>query len=134
VKFKAMINKMIYRLRSAVEKPSASHEAYKDIDWDIFTKDWNEDVNNQDIGQAEPITHFDRRIYYKIPQQLERHHKKALQWTTTQAALMDGANAEALKPWMDMASGPTRARASVLPAVEIDTSVYFKSMVKFDSV
>jgi hypothetical protein len=117
-----------------VEKPSASHEAYKDIDWGIFTKDWNEDVNNQDIGQAEPITRFNRHIYYKIPQQLERHHKKALQWTTAQAALMDGANGKALKPWMDMASGPTRAWASVLPAVEIDRSVYFKSMVNFDSV
>ncbi|KAF8188823.1 hypothetical protein K438DRAFT_965215 [Mycena galopus ATCC 62051] len=78
--------------------------------------------------RAEPLTDSNQRIYYKIPQQLERHHKKTLQWTTTQAALMDGANAEALKPWMDMSSGPLRTRASVLPAVELDESVFFKGI------
>ncbi|KAF8215037.1 hypothetical protein K438DRAFT_1749137 [Mycena galopus ATCC 62051] len=41
---------------------------------------------------------------------------------------MDGANAEALKPWMDMSSGPLRTRASVLPAVELDESVFFKDL------
>ncbi|KAF7354259.1 hypothetical protein MVEN_01113900 [Mycena venus] len=129
IKFNAMIVRSKYLLRKCTTNPSAAHEAYKDIDWDMFTKDWNDEVNHQDVGQPEPVTDSNMRIYYKLPQQLERHHKNKLQWTTMQAALMDGANAEALKPWMDMSTGPNRLRASVLPAVELDASVHFKGMM-----
>lgn len=128
-KFKATILKTKYRLKRT--NPSPAHEAHKDINWDVFTKDWNDDVNDQDVGQAVPVTDSNKRIYYKIPQQLERHHKKRLQWTTTQAALLDGANAEALRPWMDMSTGPHRLRASILPAIELDESVHFKGIVSY---
>jgi hypothetical protein len=44
--------------------PSLAHEANKDINWDAFTKDWNDDVNDQDVGQPVPVTDSNKHIYF----------------------------------------------------------------------
>ncbi|KAJ3842724.1 hypothetical protein F5878DRAFT_697092 [Lentinula raphanica] len=91
-----------------------AHEAWKDIDFDKLALDWNADVEGQDPGIKDP----NKRIYYKLPQQLEQHYKKTLQWSISRATMFDEVNAESLRAALDMLDGPNRAR--VLPPVTFE--------------
>ncbi|KAJ7193656.1 hypothetical protein GGX14DRAFT_577110 [Mycena pura] len=53
---------------------------------------------------------------YKLPEQLERHLKKSIQWKTTRATLNMGENVAALEPIHELVRDPLR-KAVVLPAI-----------------
>lgn len=97
-------------------------KVYKVTKYDEFARFWNRQV------AAQPPAELDssKRIYFKLPEQLERHHKKSIQWKTTRATLNMGENAAALEPIHQLVRDPSR-KAVVLPAithepVEVDYS------------
>ncbi|KAJ3821689.1 hypothetical protein F5880DRAFT_1485618, partial [Lentinula raphanica] len=112
-KAKAQANNKRYRRPHALlpGHKCPAHEAWKDIDFNKLAADWNIDVEEQDSGIKDP----DKRIYYKLPQQLEQHYKKTLQWSISRATMFDEVNAESLRTALDMLDGPNRAL--VLPPV-----------------
>ncbi|KAJ7077456.1 hypothetical protein C8R44DRAFT_755207 [Mycena epipterygia] len=71
ITFKASINNK--KLRKG-GKAAAPHEHWKNIDFLKSAQFWNELVD----GQSRAITDSNQRLYYKLPLQLETHHKKLL--------------------------------------------------------
>lgn len=79
-------------------KTYPAHEAYKSIDYEIFTRFWNAAVEKQNWAE----TDSNKRIYYKIPSQLERHHKKRLGWASECSTTLARETTTALKPFHDL--------------------------------
>jgi len=61
---------------------------------------WNSEVEKQSRTE----TDSSKRIYYKLPSQLEQHHKKTLTWKSERSTMFLGGNAAALKPFRDLLS------------------------------
>jgi len=97
-KFKSCINDQQFRRKTRKAYPA--HDAHKLVDFDKVAMYWNSEVEKQ--NQTE--TDSSKRIYYKLPSQLERHHKKALTWKSECSTMFLGGNADALKSFRDLLS------------------------------
>lgn len=95
VHFLKEINKPVFRKGKGQYPP---HEAHKNINYPLFTKFWNGDVNSQD----RTITDSNKRLYYKLPGQLEFHHKKVIAVRTERSTMYFGQNAVALQAFVDI--------------------------------
>ncbi|KAJ7750416.1 hypothetical protein DFH07DRAFT_941871 [Mycena maculata] len=118
--FKRHINQHDFR-KGAKEYPP--HEQWKAVDFDKFAKFWNQLVGSQ----SRAITESNQRLYYRLPLQLEAHHKKTLLWNSECSTLADGVNFASRKPLLDILNSDENY-VDVLPAIplsdgEIDTSI-----------
>ncbi|KAJ7917892.1 hypothetical protein B0H13DRAFT_2439933 [Mycena leptocephala] len=84
ITFKAHTNHTKFRTGTKVYPP---HEHWKNIDFLKFAQFWNELVD----AQPRSVTDSNLRLYYKLPQQLEAHHKKTILWKSECATLSDGS-------------------------------------------
>ncbi|KAJ3771035.1 hypothetical protein FB446DRAFT_789987 [Lentinula raphanica] len=91
-----------------------ANQAWKGINYIKFAKLWNVLVDTQDPT----VTDSNERIYYKLPEQLLRHHKKQLEWQASQATMLDGSNAAMIHDHQNLLGSPNRI-AHVLPAVPL---------------
>lgn len=96
-KFKKEINDRQFKKRN-LKKTYPPHEAYKTVDFHRLTIAWNSAVDNQSRTE----TDSNKRLYYKLPSQLERHYKRTLNWKSECATILMGGNAESLKPFRDL--------------------------------
>lgn len=110
VKFKSLVHDTQFR-RKGIRRQYPSHEAFKLIDWDRLVISWNSEVDKQSRSE----TDSNKRLYYKLPSQLERHYKKMISWTSAQSTIMMGGNATALKAFQDLLASEENT-TSVLPA------------------
>jgi len=94
-KFNNEINKIIFRKGHGRYPP---HEAYKSINFQLFAQSWNSDVNTQD----RTVTNSNQRLYYKLPGQLEAHHKNIIASKTARSTRLLGQNAAALQAFTDI--------------------------------
>ncbi|KAJ7914555.1 hypothetical protein B0H13DRAFT_2270697 [Mycena leptocephala] len=99
------------------------HEQGKNIDFQKFAKFWNILVH----GQSRTVTDSNQRLYYKLPLQLETHHKKTIPWKSEISTLGAGANFAARAPLLAMLNSPANLVDSLpalpLPDGELDLSV-----------
>jgi hypothetical protein len=86
------------QIRRNTKKIYPTHEANKTIDFDKFAVFWNSEVEKQDHTKVDS----NKRLYYKLPSQLKRHHKRILAWKSERSTLLMGGNAVALKPFRDL--------------------------------
>jgi hypothetical protein len=86
------------QIRRNTKKIYPTYEANKMIDFDKFAVFWNSEVEKQDRTEVDS----NKRLYYKLPSQLERHHKRILAWKSERSTLLMGGNAAALKPFCDL--------------------------------
>ncbi|KAF8989663.1 hypothetical protein BDZ89DRAFT_1197837 [Hymenopellis radicata] len=112
-KFKELINKPMFKKGSGRHPP---HEAHKNINFTALAKFWNSEVNTQD----RTITDTNQRLYYKIPAQLELHHKKTILWQSERSTLFLGENAVALKAFTDIVNSDENSMTT-LPAIILDS-------------
>ncbi|KAJ3710654.1 hypothetical protein C8R42DRAFT_729099 [Lentinula raphanica] len=96
VKFKSCINDRQFRRRAIKQYPP--HEAYKLIDFEKLAIYWNSEVEKQDRTESDS----NKRLYYKLPTQLERHHKRTIAWKSERSTVMMGSNMMALAPFRDL--------------------------------
>ncbi|KAL0565231.1 hypothetical protein V5O48_016796 [Marasmius crinis-equi] len=73
-------------------------------DFEKFAQFWNQEVNLQDPGKL----NSNQRLYYKLPELLEAHHKKGVQWRAERATVLAGQNAAALAPIHQLLFDPER--------------------------
>jgi hypothetical protein len=111
ITFKAKINEPRFRKGGKGHPP---HEHWKNIDFVKLAQFWNDLVDGQDRA----ITESNQRLYYKLPLQLEVHHKKVILWSSERSTLADGANYAARKPLLDILNS-TENYANVLPAIPL---------------
>ncbi|KAJ6490305.1 hypothetical protein C8R47DRAFT_1273319 [Mycena vitilis] len=110
--FKILINDQ--RFRKAGKKVHPPHEFWKNIDFTKMARSWNEMVHLQ----SHAITDSNQRLYYKLPHQLEAHHKKTILWTSERATLASGSNFTARKALIAILEAPDNY-ANVLPALQL---------------
>ncbi|KAJ6489576.1 hypothetical protein C8R47DRAFT_1124811 [Mycena vitilis] len=108
--FKILINDL--RFRKAGKKVHPPHEFWKNIDFTKLARSWNEMVHLQ----SHAVTDSNQRLYYKLPHQLEAHHKKTILWTSERATLASGSNFTARKALIAILEAPDNY-ANVLPAL-----------------
>ncbi|KAJ7195718.1 hypothetical protein B0H12DRAFT_1169101 [Mycena haematopus] len=89
--------------------------AWKTTNYVAFALFWNRQV----MMQSPQILEADRRLYFKLPEQLLRHHKKTLQWKSSRATLYMGSNTESLTPIQELLGDANRL-AIVLPAIPLE--------------
>lgn len=94
--FKHHMNNKLFKKNTSKKNPP--HEAWRDIDFLKLTIFWNSEVHKQD----RTVTDSSKRIYYKIPFQLEKHCKKVLAYKSECATVLMGSNATALKTIQDL--------------------------------
>ncbi|KAJ7911220.1 hypothetical protein B0H13DRAFT_1875973 [Mycena leptocephala] len=111
ITFKAHINHTKFRKGTKVYPP---HEHWKNIDFLKFAQFWNELVD----AQPRSVTDSNLRLYYKLPQQLEAHHKKTILWKSECATLSDGSNFAGRKQLLDILNSPDNY-ADTLPAIPL---------------
>lgn len=109
--FKTILNQPKFRKGGTKYPP---HEHWKNIDFQKLAQSWNELVDTQ----SRTITDSNQRLYYKIPQQLEAHHKKSILWTSERSTLADGSNFAARKPLLDILNAEDNY-ADALPAIPL---------------
>ncbi|KAJ6502069.1 hypothetical protein C8R45DRAFT_608315 [Mycena sanguinolenta] len=90
-------------------------QVWKATDYIAFAKFWNLQV----IMQSPQIIEANKRLYFKLPEHLLRHHKKTLQWKSSRATLYMGTNTEYLTPIQELL-GDTNRLAIVLPALPLE--------------
>lgn len=111
VTFKSLITQPKFRRGGTSHPP---HEHWKNMDFLQLTRAWNELVDSQ----SRAITDSNQRLYYKIPQQLEAHHKKSIAWSSERATLGEGTNFMARKPLLDVLNSEDDY-ANVLPPMSL---------------
>ncbi|CAK5282202.1 unnamed protein product [Mycena citricolor] len=114
-KFKEEINNPTWKKNS--RRSVAPHEANKAIDFERFAVFWNNLVNTQDQTICDP----ERRLYSKLPQQLEAHHKKVIAYKMERSTLFMGENASALQPFNNLVTA-INDTILFLPAVALPNS------------
>jgi hypothetical protein len=77
-----------------MRKKYSLNQSYRSIDFDLFAQFWNSEVAKQDHVE----TDSNKWIYYKVPQQLEKHYKKMVGWKATRSMVMMSSNTAALEP------------------------------------
>ncbi|KAK1230322.1 hypothetical protein PQX77_006590, partial [Marasmius sp. AFHP31] len=90
-------------------------------DFEKLAQFWNQQVDLQDPG----IHESNQRLYYKLPELLEAHHKKGVQWRAERATVLAGQNAAALEPIHQLLSEPERYTQTLAARLlcETDTTV-----------
>ncbi|KAJ7511032.1 hypothetical protein B0H11DRAFT_2402639 [Mycena galericulata] len=83
---------------------SAPEKVYKVTKYNEFACFWNRRVATQSPTELDSS----KRIYFKLPEQLERHHKKSIQWKTARATLNIGENVAALEAIHELLRDPSR--------------------------
>ncbi|KAJ3752534.1 hypothetical protein EV360DRAFT_88655 [Lentinula raphanica] len=91
------------------------NQAWKGINYVKFAMLWNVLVSAQDATLTDP----NDRLYYKLPEQLLRHHKKVLEWQASRATMLDGSNAAMIQDHTSLLQDP-KWIAYVLPAVQLE--------------
>ncbi|KAJ7752173.1 hypothetical protein DFH07DRAFT_960610 [Mycena maculata] len=91
---------------------TAPEMVYKVTKYEEFARFWNCQVATQLPAELDSS----KRIYFKLPEQLERHHKKSIQWKTTRATLNMDENVTALEPIHQLVRDSSH-KAIVLPAI-----------------
>ncbi|KAJ7127644.1 hypothetical protein C8R44DRAFT_733092 [Mycena epipterygia] len=114
ITFKASINNIKFRKGGKVAAP---HEHCKNIDFLKSAQFWSELVD----GQSRAITDSNQRLYYKLPLQLETHHK-VLSWNSERSTLANGINFTARKPLLNILNSADN-HIDVLPAIPLPESV-----------
>jgi hypothetical protein len=112
VKFKKHILDPLFRRN--VQKEYTLSQSHQGIDFDQFAQFWNSEVAKQDHKE----TDSSKRIYYKVPSQLEKYYKKTAGWKATRSTVMMGSNAAALEPLRQLFAKPnitTVLHAQTLP-------------------
>lgn len=94
--FKEIINLQVFKKQQQVAP--ATHEVYKAINFDELTKYWNIRVQQQDRTESD----VQKRLYFKLPYHLERHHKDVLVWKSERTTMSMGVNASAFKVFQDL--------------------------------
>lgn len=107
--FKANINRHEFRKGGKNYPP---HERWKNVDFEKFAQWWNLQVNLQ----SRTITDSNLRLYYKLPQHLETHHKKTILWSSERSTLAAGANFTARKALVEILNSEDNF-VDVLPAI-----------------
>jgi hypothetical protein len=100
---------------SAGRAERSPEQIWKATDYIKFAVFWNQAV----MSQSPQILEAHLRLYFKLPEQLLRHHKKTLQWKSARATLYMGPNAELLKPIQEILGDANRL-AIVLPAIPLE--------------
>jgi hypothetical protein len=105
------------------DKTYLPHEQWKCIDFHRFAKFWNILVQ----GQSRRVTESNQRLYYKLPLQLETHHKKTILWMSEHSTLASGTNFTARAPLLSKLNASSNY-ADTLPAMpfpdgELDLSI-----------
>lgn len=97
-----------------------AHEAHKNINFKALAQFWNNEVDTQD----RTVTDVNQRLYYKLPGQLELHHKKTILWKSERSTLFMGENAIALKAFNDLITSDDNSVTTLppisLPGIEVD--------------
>jgi hypothetical protein len=93
LKFKQHVLDPLFR--RDVRKIYSQSQSNRNIDFDEFARFWNSEVEKQDHAE----TDSNKRIYYKVPSQLEKHYKKTVARRATRSTVMMGSNAAALEPF-----------------------------------
>ncbi|CAK5273589.1 unnamed protein product [Mycena citricolor] len=83
--------------RKGSDRVYPSHERWRNVDFEEFTKFWN----NQVTGQSRATTDSNQRLYYKIPSQLEAHHKHVIAWSSELATLAIEGNFAVRKEFLN---------------------------------
>jgi hypothetical protein len=107
-----IINDQKFRKTGKTAHPP--HEHWKNIDFTKLAQSWNDMV----YLQPRAVTDSNQRLYYKLPQQLEAHHKKTLLWNSELATLAGGTNFAARKALLAILEAPDNY-ADVLPAIPL---------------
>ncbi|KAF8146564.1 hypothetical protein K438DRAFT_1944507 [Mycena galopus ATCC 62051] len=85
---------------------------------DSINEFWNELVD----AQSRSVTDSNLRLYYKLPQQLEAHHKKTILWKSERSTLTTGINFTARKPLLDILNSDDNY-THALPAIPLPEAV-----------
>ncbi|KAF8995808.1 hypothetical protein BDZ89DRAFT_1149385 [Hymenopellis radicata] len=102
------------RIRVHGTRRHPPHEAYKNVNFTLLAKFWNGEVDKQD----RTVTDSNQRLYYKLPGQLEQHHKKTIMWKLERSTLFLGQNAVALTAFHDILSAENNSTLT-LPAIPL---------------
>ncbi|KAJ6603953.1 hypothetical protein B0H10DRAFT_2229471 [Mycena sp. CBHHK59/15] len=109
ITFKSNINRQDFRTGGKTYPP---HERWKNVDFEKFAQWWNAQVN----FHPRTITDSNLRLYYKLPQHLEAHHKKTISWSSERSTLAAGANFAARKEFLEILNSDDNL-GDVLPAI-----------------
>ncbi|KAJ7017758.1 hypothetical protein C8F04DRAFT_1331856 [Mycena alexandri] len=109
ITFKSNINRHDFRKGGKTYPP---HERWKNVDFEKFAQWWNSQVN----FQSRTITDSNLRLYYKLPQHLEAHHKKTISWSSERSTLAAGANFAARQAFLEILNSEDNL-VDVLPAI-----------------
>jgi hypothetical protein len=109
ITFKSNINRHEFRTGGKTYPP---HEHWRNVDFDKFAQWWNAQVN----FQSRSITDSNLRLYYKLPQHLEAHHKKTISWSSERSTLAAGANFAARNEFLEILNSEDNL-VDVLPAI-----------------
>ncbi|KAJ3970356.1 hypothetical protein EV361DRAFT_916254 [Lentinula raphanica] len=115
VEFKRSVGLAIVKTRRKDGTVLRASDAWKGIDYVKFAQIWNSKVDAQDPT----IIDSNKRIYYKLPEQLLRHHKKSLERQASQATMVIESNAVLVQAHIDSVKDSRRV-ACVLPAVPLE--------------
>lgn len=108
--FKELVNHPRFRKGGKTYPPREHH---KNIDFVKLAQFWNGQVD----VQPRAVTDSNLRLYYKLPQQLEAHHKKTILWTSERSTLAAGSNFTARKALLDILNADSNV--DVLPAIPL---------------
>jgi hypothetical protein len=118
--FRMHINDPRFRKGNKTYPP---HEKWKSIDFHRFAKFWNILVQ----GQSRTVTESNPRLHYKLPLQLETHHKKTILWRSEHSTLASGTNFTARAPLLAMLNASSNYADTLpempLPDGELDLSI-----------
>ncbi len=97
----------------SVKGPTVDRTAWS-INFEEFARYWNSRIN-EILGSNGTSLKKNQQVYYKLPEQLERHHKVWVHAWAEKATVV--SNADRLKPVADLLSSESR-KASLPAAVE----------------
>ncbi|KAF8188816.1 hypothetical protein K438DRAFT_1764075 [Mycena galopus ATCC 62051] len=108
-------NSNVVAFRNTSARDTSPEQVWKVTDYIGFSVFWNRQV----MQQSPQILAADQRLYFKLPEQLLRHHKKTLQWKSSRATLYMGPNNDSLAPIQELLGNVNRG-AIVLPAIPLE--------------
>lgn len=111
--FTQLLKSGTFHIMNKGKQPSAAH-ASKSVDFMKMAKEWAVHVHILSEGNQTLARH--EKIYYKLPEQLEKHHQN---WVKSRGEVATLSNSEQMRgKFTSVISNPNR-QAQVLPAVEL---------------